>query len=206
MNKYTELSRRLDRKPHSSSQQLDVEQEINKIYHAVGATCSTFEGLQAVIVAAFGQVCGGDQAESSGKLISIIGGVSSFNIKTEMLTQAINVYIHNSEKKKAAQKWIKLAGKASERRNDIAHGIAVCFQNDDQQMQAVLVPPFLDPKKGGFMSTRETIFRWDSAQIMDYCDAITRVTGNFLAFIQELVGEEHNPNDAWMLAPDQLRT
>lgn len=205
MNKYTELSQRLNRKPHSTVPDVDLEQAILQIYLAVGATCSTFESLQMTVVSAFGKICTGKYNQDTGRLISIIGGVSSFNVKTEMLSQAANVYIHDDRKREATNKWISLAIKASSRRNDIAHGTAMRFQNEDQPMKAVLMPPYLDPKKGSFMNRKDTLFRWDAVQISDYCDAITRVTGNFSAFIQELIGETSNPEDAWMLDPDQLR-
>lgn len=206
MNKYTELSGRLNRRPPSTTLDGDPQQAIAQIYYAVGATCTAFEKLSTAVVSSFGRICTGSQNEDTGRLISIIGGVSSFNVKTEMITQAANVYIHDDRLRAATDKWVKLVGKASNRRNDIAHGMAMLFQDNNAPMKAVLVPPYLDPRKGVFMGRgdKQMLFRWDGAQILDYCDAIERVSGNFIAFVEQLLGQSDEPEDAWMLDPDQL--
>lgn len=204
MNRYTELARRLVRVPPIRLGD-DPETAAFRMHFGIGMVAQAFEKLQTQVIQTFGDVCGQEDGGAQLRMMSIISATSAFNIKAEMLENAAESFIVDEARKAAVSKWIRLCRRASDRRNDIVHGTVLSFQEDGVD-HVTLVPPFHNPKYGGMMGVhgKEMAYQYNHQQVLDYADAIERVTGNFIEMRMQLRGHPVEPGDEWVLDPQKL--
>lgn len=203
MNRYTYLWRELDRKLpdlYDWNENLSPHQLI----YGIGLVAHEFEFVHQAILQMFSVLCGSRDRQPNFKLSEILAPAASFSMKVKLCKEAAEQFEDDPHRKDAIKRWLDLAERASERRNDIIHGRVINQQTGDH-MQTLLLPATFDRRRGGFMtSSVKPLYAYTPEQVQVYADAIRRIAGNLFTLMVGLANHPVEPEDEWMLHPEEL--
>ena len=195
------------------------------IYHAVGRALSMWENVEDAMANIFSIATGGDAQPGMSPAKRAYGRTSSFNSRVEMVKEAADVFFMElggdvpgmtarlNELQSDVAKAKKAATKASERRNEIAHGQAAkrTWMHDPRNPTFsddtfYLLPAHYNPRKTtliprsasigpgelpkhlvDLMEGRFGAFRYNAAQIHYYADCFMHLTQDLRNLVDHLM-------------------
>lgn len=205
MNRYTDLWRKLER-VSANTYLFEETTSQHQLIFGIGWVAHEFEGIQETVLRLFSVLCGAEKSGWNFQLSGVLAISASFSMKVKFCKEAAEQFRIDSSRREALYRWLALAERASDRRNDIVHGRLIIHQNDGGPRQAIITPPTFDRRRGGLftLSAREPAYSYNPEQVQEYADAIGRVNGNLLTVMMMLAGGHVEAGDEWMLDPAQL--